>query len=157
MGEHGTLSAVVFCGSLAVMSPIHCHQFCSFYWILHRLAENRLELQYWATEGEQQWGNINIFFDCVIPNFQFLSMCLFICLSVFPCNFFRGLSLALRSHDQTPASHWLKKFRLITRLLQNCIVPTIRINWEILCLPYAGFTFNEIKLKILWFVIIAKR
>ena len=24
----------------------------------------------------------------------------------FPCDFFRGLSLALRSHDQIPASHW---------------------------------------------------
>ena len=24
----------------------------------------------------------------------------------FPCNFFQGLSLALRSHDQIPASHW---------------------------------------------------
>ena len=24
----------------------------------------------------------------------------------FPCNFFRGLSLALRSHDQFGASHW---------------------------------------------------
>ena len=24
----------------------------------------------------------------------------------FSCNFFRGLSLALRSHDQIPASHW---------------------------------------------------
>ena len=23
--------------------------------------------------------------------------------------------------------------------LQNCIGPTIRIGWEILCLPYAGF------------------
>ena len=33
--------------------------------------------------------------------------CLFICLSVpFSCNFYRGLSLALRSHDQIPASHW---------------------------------------------------
>ena len=32
---------------------------------------------------------------------------LYIYLSVpFPCEFFRGLSLALRSHDQIPASHW---------------------------------------------------
>ena len=30
-----------------------------------------------------------------------------VCLCVpFPCNFFRGLSLALRSHDQIPASDW---------------------------------------------------
>ena len=35
------------------------------------------------------------------------SVCLSACLFVpFPCNFFWGLSLALRSHDQIPASHW---------------------------------------------------
>ena len=35
------------------------------------------------------------------------SVCLCVCLFVpFPCNFFRGLSLVLRSHDQIPASHW---------------------------------------------------
>ena len=28
--------------------------------------------------------------------------------------------------------------------LQNCIGPTIRIGREILCLPYAGFFFNDI-------------
>ena len=32
---------------------------------------------------------------------------LFVCLSVpFPCDFFQGLSLALRSHDQFEVSHW---------------------------------------------------
>ena len=36
-----------------------------------------------------------------------MSVCVFVCLFVpFPCDFFRGLSLALRSHDQIPASHW---------------------------------------------------
>ena len=35
------------------------------------------------------------------------SVCLSICLSVpFQCNFFLGLSLVLRSHDQIPASQW---------------------------------------------------
>ena len=34
---------------------------------------------------------------------------LYACLFVpFSCNLFWGLSLALRSHDQIPASHWLK-------------------------------------------------
>ena len=34
--------------------------------------------------------------------------CPSVCLSVCPfsCDFFQGLSLALRSHDQIPASHW---------------------------------------------------
>ena len=37
-----------------------------------------------------------------------LSVCLFVCLCVcaIECSFFRGLSLALRSHDQIPASDW---------------------------------------------------
>ena len=36
-----------------------------------------------------------------------MSVCLSVCLSVpFPCNIFKGLSLALRSHDQFKASHW---------------------------------------------------
>ena len=36
------------------------------------------------------------------------SVCLFVCVSVcaIGCSFFRGLSLALRSHDQFQASHW---------------------------------------------------
>ena len=35
------------------------------------------------------------------------SVCLFVCLFVpFPCDFFLGLSLVLRPHDQIPASHW---------------------------------------------------
>ena len=36
------------------------------------------------------------------------SRCPYVCMSVCPfsCNFFRGLSLAVRSHDQIPASHW---------------------------------------------------
>ena len=34
-------------------------------------------------------------------------VCIFLYLFVpFPCDIFRGLSLALRSHDQIPASHW---------------------------------------------------
>ena len=32
-----------------------------------------------------------------------LSVCLFV---PFPCDFFQGLLLALRSHDQIPASQW---------------------------------------------------
>ena len=109
------------------------------------------------------------------------------CTSVFNC--FQGLSLALRSHDHIPASHWLtpplgfsrgfprvcpgfsrgfprffpgfsqgfpgvflfsRNFFLcffftqfpflITKPLQNCNGPTIRIGWEILCIPYAGFS-----------------
>ena len=40
-----------------------------------------------------------------------MSVCVFLTLFVydfvpFPCNFFQGLSLALRSHDQILASHW---------------------------------------------------
>ena len=37
----------------------------------------------------------------------YISVYISVCLSVtFPCNFFRGLLLALRSHDQFEASHW---------------------------------------------------
>ena len=36
-----------------------------------------------------------------------LCVCLFVCVSVpFSCDFFQGLLLVLRSHDQIPASHW---------------------------------------------------
>ena len=36
-----------------------------------------------------------------------MSVCVCVCLFVpFPCDFFRRLSLVLRSHDQIPASHW---------------------------------------------------
>ena len=37
-----------------------------------------------------------------------MSVCLSVCLFdvPFPCNFFQGLSLAFRTHDQIPASHW---------------------------------------------------
>ena len=127
-----------------------------------------------------------------------MSGCL--CVVPFPCKFFLGLSLALRSHDQIPASHWLtnppplapplpyhffgkKKnfggpdadaagrgggrfgrpprcqwrggggnffiYFLLKSPLAGCpffdtsgnknIGATIRIGWEILCLPYAGF------------------
>ena len=34
------------------------------------------------------------------------SRCPSVCLSLYICDFFQGLSLALRSHDQIPASHW---------------------------------------------------
>jgi len=37
-----------------------------------------------------------------------LSVCVFV---PFPCNFFQRLSLALRSHDKIPASHWSPLFR----------------------------------------------
>ena len=39
---------------------------------------------------------------------QSREICLCVCVFLFPisCVFFRGLSLALRSHDQIPASHW---------------------------------------------------
>ena len=33
-----------------------------------------------------------------------MSVCL--CVRAIECSFFLGLSLALRSHDQIPASHW---------------------------------------------------
>ena len=33
-------------------------------------------------------------------------MDIYIYICPFSCHFFRGLSLALRSHDQIPASHW---------------------------------------------------
>ena len=35
-------------------------------------------------------------------------VCMYVCMDVcaIECSFFRGLSLALRSHDQIPASHW---------------------------------------------------
>ena len=38
-------------------------------------------------------------FDLVVAMSIYLSV-------PFPCEFFQGLSLALRSHDQIPASHW---------------------------------------------------
>ena len=39
-------------------------------------------------------------FDLVVA----MSVYVFVC--PFSCDFFLGLSLALRSHDQIPASHW---------------------------------------------------
>ena len=45
-------------------------------------------------------------FDLVVAKSVHLCVCVFV---PFPCHFFRGLSLALRSHDQIPASHWRSK------------------------------------------------
>ena len=68
-------------------------------------------------------------------------------------DFFQGLSLALRSHDQFKASHQngggrggtnkQNIFFLRRRQKQKkSIGVTIRIGREILCLSYAGF-FND--------------
>ena len=60
-----------------------------------------------------------------------LSVCLFVCVSVclfvpFPCNFFWGLSLVLRSHDLIPASHW-------STLLHHCFgshsLKAVELDW----------------------------
>ena len=55
-----------------------------------------------------------------------LCVCLCLCLCLFfpfPCNFFRGLSLVLRSHDQIPASHWS------TLLPYHTVVVVVTVGW----------------------------
>ena len=50
------------------------------------------------------------------------SVCLFVGLSVpFSCNFFQGLSLVLRSHDQILASHWstLLPYHMVTNSMSG--------------------------------------
>ena len=42
-----------------------------------------------------------------VEAFQFLSICLSVCLSKCPDIKLQDLSLALRSHDQFQASHWM--------------------------------------------------
>ena len=77
--------------------------------IIHSRSTNRIEkappvsLLSWSRGG---LVNSKIFIESPFP-----SVCLCVCLSVcaIGCSFFRGLSLALRSHDQIPASHWSKK------------------------------------------------
>ena len=39
------------------------------------------------------------------------------------------------------------KKKKITQSLQNCIGPTIRTGWEILCLSFAGFFMRGSKIK----------
>ena len=82
------------------------------------------------------------------------SPCPFVCFSVclrHRVQYFQGLSLAPRSHDQIPASHWLTPpppwgggGRAKKKSLNLCICPTnsstIRIGRESWCFPYAGFS-----------------
>ena len=58
---------------------------------------------YWLRVTVCIFTNSSLWAELVIE-----SRCPFVCLNVVPSqlNFFRGLSLALRSHDQIPASHW---------------------------------------------------
>ena len=68
-----------------------------------------------------------------------VSLCICLRLCPFPMQFFLGLSLALRSHGQMPASHWSGFggrgwfFSFI---------------FLILCLPYAGFSFMSVCLCV---------
>ena len=68
-------------------------------------------IQYWTTYFDSPWSAFLFtesahWADSVIESrcpFVCLSVCLFVCVCVpSPCNFFRGLSLAHRSHDQIP-------------------------------------------------------
>ena len=130
---------------------------------------------------------------CVICKTQVFYRLRYIFHFLSPCNFFWGLSLALRSHDQILASHWstphslpdspphpvffvfsfFYKFILLLirwsgegggeglgggkggRRQKKAIRPffhasgnknigaSIRIGWEILCLPCAGFFLSK--------------
>ena len=57
----------------------------------------RLTLIFRFSQTRPHWAELVIELPCPC-------VCLFVC--AIGCSFFRGLSLALRSHDQFQASHW---------------------------------------------------
>ena len=62
--------------------------------------------------------------------------CVCLCVCAIGCSFFLGLSLALRSHDQIPASHWSTLASLQSVVLASISVgldvTRVMVNWTVM-------------------------
>ena len=85
---------------------------------------------------------------CQYHFYQLQSLCVVYLCVPFPCDFFRGLSSALRSHDQIPASHWpsCHMIRSRPRISRHVLVRGVGVGWFFS--SFFSFFFSFFCLKV---------